>query len=83
MPIVTFSLQRQLREIEGRLDQGCGPRWEQQLHGCEDLAGVARLLLMVQRRTELRSADSAGIEELGQLSVTEIDERAVEMVRSP
>ena len=37
-----------LREIEGRLAQPCGARWDQQLAGCDDLATVARLVLSLQ-----------------------------------
>ena len=51
-----------LREIEGRLEQSVGPRFEQQLQSCEDLCGVARLVLMLQRRTELRDSDSVWLE---------------------
>ena len=51
-----------LREIEGRLEQSVGPRFEQQLQSCEDLCGVARLILMLQRRTELRDSDSVWLE---------------------
>ena len=40
----------QLREIEGRLEQPSGPRWEHSLAACEDLGGVGRLLLTLQRR---------------------------------
>ena len=56
-----------LREIEGRLEQSVGPRFEQQLQSCDDLCGVARLILMLQRRTELRDAESGWLEELAQL----------------
>ena len=63
-----------LREIEGRLEQSVGPRFEQQLQSCDDLCGVARLILMLQRRTELRDAESAWLEELAQLSPAEVDE---------
>ena len=41
----------QLRVIEGRLDVGCGPRFEEQLSQ-DDLNGVARAILTLQRRTE-------------------------------
>ena len=51
-----------LREIEGRLEQSVGPRFEQQLQSCDDLCGVARLILMLQRRTELRDSDSGWLE---------------------
>ena len=51
-----------LREIEGRLEQSVGLRFEQQLQSCEDLCGVARLVLMLQRRTELRDSDSVWLE---------------------
>ena len=51
-----------LREIEGRLEQSVGPRFEQQLQSCDDLCGVARLILMLQRRTELRDFDSGWLE---------------------
>ena len=63
-----------LREIEGRLEQSVGPRFEQQLQSCDDLCGVARLILMLQRRTELRDAESGWLEELAQLSPAEVDE---------
>ena len=33
----------QLREIEGRLEQPSGPRWEHSLAACEDLGGVGRV----------------------------------------
>ena len=63
-----------LREIEGRLEQSVGPRFEQQLQSCDDLCGVARLILMLQRRTELRDTESGWLEELAQLSPAELDE---------
>ena len=63
-----------LREIEGRLEQSVGPRFEPQLQSCDDLCGVARLILMLQRRTELREAESGWLEELAQLSPAELDE---------
>ena len=69
-----------LREIEGRLEQPSGPRWEQSLASCEDLAGVGRLLLTLQRRSSLADADNTWLEELAQLSAADIDERAIEMV---
>lgn len=72
----------QLREVEGRLDQGCGTRFEQQLQSCEDLGTVARLLLVLQRRTELRGAESSWLEELALFSPAEMDERAIEMVHA-
>ena len=61
-------------EIEGRLEQSVGPRFEPQLQSCDDLCGVARLILMLQRRTELRDAESGWLEELAQLSPAELDE---------
>jgi hypothetical protein len=72
----------QLREIEGRFERASGPRWEQMLHSCEDLSGVARLVLALQRRIEaFKAADSAWLDELSQLSPGELDERAVEFTR--
>ena len=72
----------QIREIEGRLTLASGSRFEAQLHACDDLAGVARLLLALQRRTELKcTADNGWLEELSQLSPADVDERAIELVR--
>jgi len=71
----------QIREIEGRLEQGCGTRFEQQLQNCEDLGAVARLLIVLQRRTELKGAESGWLEELAVLPPAELDERAIEMTR--
>ncbi|KAL1528317.1 hypothetical protein AB1Y20_009672 [Prymnesium parvum] len=71
----------QIREIEGRLEQGCGVRFEQQLQGCDDLAGVARALAVLQRRTQLHAADSGWLDELAVLPAAELDERAIEMTR--
>jgi hypothetical protein len=73
----------QIRVIEGRLDQACGTRFDQQLQSCEDLGTVAKLLLVLQRRTELKGAESGWLEELSQLSPAEQDERAVELVCHP
>lgn len=72
-----------LRELEGRLPQPSGPRWETQLQACEDLAGVARLVLALQRRSEALkgTVDNTWLEELSQMKVEEIDERAVEFTR--
>lgn len=72
----------QLREIEGRLEQSCGPRWEQQLQSCEDLAGVAKLMLTLQKRADLKEIDNVWLDELSQLSVADIDDRAIELVCS-
>ena len=72
----------QIREIEGRMEQSSGPRWEQQLQTCEDLACVAKLLLALQRRAELKEIDNAWLEELSQLSSAEIDDRAIELVNT-
>ena len=72
----------QLREIEGRLEQPSGARWEQGLANCEDLAGVGRLLLALQKRSELADADNSWLEELAQLSSEKIDDRAIELVRA-
>ena len=69
----------QLRVIEGRLDVGCGPRFEEQLSQ-DDLNGVARAILTLQRRTELCS-ETAWLDELARLSSAEVDERCVELVR--
>ena len=69
----------QLREIEGRLEKGCGARWEQQLHGCDDLATVARLVLALQRRTQLRTDDVGWLEELSQMPAAEVEERAIDL----
>ena len=71
----------QLRELEGRLEQTSGPRWELQLHNCEDLAGVAKLIIMLQRRVDLPEVDNVWLEKLAQLPTAELDERAVEMTR--
>ena len=49
----------QIREVEGRLEQGCGTRFEQQLQNCEDLGAVARLVLVL--RVQWRD----GLPELG------------------
>lgn len=71
-----------LREIEGRFEASSGPRWESQLQSCEDLAGVGRLILTLQRRTTLHTTvDNAWLEELAQLSSAEIDERAIDLTR--
>lgn len=70
----------QLRELEGRLEKASGPRWETQLHSCEDLAGVARLMLTLQRRIAPKGIDNTWLEELAQLSAADIDERAIELV---
>ena len=32
-----------LRQIEGRLNPGCGLRWDQQLAACDDIQSIARL----------------------------------------
>ena len=56
----------QLREIEGRLEQGCGARWEQQLYGCDDLGTVARLIIALQRRAQLHTDDMGWLEQLSQ-----------------
>ena len=72
-----------LREIEGRLEQSVGPRFDQQLQSCDDLCGVARLILMLQRRTELKDADSGWLDELAQLSPAELDENPAKLVRRP
>ena len=72
----------QLREIEGRLEHSSGPRWEQSLACCEDLGGVGRLLLTLQRRTSLADADNTWLEELTQLKPDDVDDRAIELVRA-
>ena len=72
----------QLREIEGRLEQPSGPRWEHSLAACEDLGGVGRLLLTLQRRTSLANADNTWLEELSQLKPDDVDDRAIELVRA-
>ena len=69
-----------LREIEGRLEFAIGPRWEHMLNGCEDLISVGKLIIALQRRTELRGAESVLIEELLQLSSAEADERAINII---
>lgn len=66
-----------LREIEGRLAQPCGARWDQQLAGCDDLATVARLVLSLQRRSSLKTAESGWLEDLATLKPEEADKRAV------
>ena len=68
-----------LREIEGRLCHPCGARWESQLQGCDDLGTVARLILALQRRSNLPSPDSAWLDEMAALKPEEIDRRAVEL----
>jgi hypothetical protein len=69
----------QLREIEGRMEQPCGARWEQQVQSCDDLGTVARLILALQRRSSLRSPESGWLEELASLKPEEVDRRAVEL----
>jgi hypothetical protein len=76
---VVRSCAEQLREIEGRLDQSCGARWEQQLQSCDDLGTVARLILALQRRSSLRSPESGWLDELASLKPEEVDRRAVEL----
>ena len=72
----------QLREIEGRLEQPSGPKWEQTFKNCEDLAGVGKLMLTLQKRTtELADADNSWLEELKELSTEKIDDRAIELSR--
>lgn len=71
----------QLREIEGRMEHTSGPRFEHQLQSCEDLAGVAKLMLTLQKRADLKPVDNAWLEELAKLSAADIDERAIELVR--
>lgn len=71
----------QIREIEGRLDTPSGVRWEQNLMGCEDLAGVGKLLIALQKRSDFVDADNAWLDELVQLSATDIDDRAIEFTR--
>lgn len=86
----------QLREIEGRLPQASGPRWEQQLQTCEDLSGVAKMVLALQRRSESTTGktgavaggggsaaalDNVWVEELSQLKTEEVEDRAVEFTR--
>ena len=71
----------QLREIEGRMEQASGPRWEQQLQSCEDLGSVAKLMIALQRRADLKDVDNGWLEELAQLSASDIDDRAIELTR--
>ena len=72
----------ELREIEGRLEQPSAPRWSMSLGTCEDITGVAKLLLALQKRSTLNDASHAWLEELAHLSAAEIDMRAIELVRS-
>lgn len=76
---VVRSCAEQLREIEGRLEQPCGARWEQQVQSCDDLGTVARLILALQRRSNLRRPASGWLEELASLKPEEVDRRAVEL----
>jgi len=76
---VVRSCAEQLREIEGRLDNSCGARWEQQLQGCDDLGTVARLILALQRRSSLQLPESGWLDELSGLKPEEVDRRAVEL----
>jgi hypothetical protein len=69
-----------LREIDGRLDQGCGPRFESQLQNCDDLSVVAKMMLTLMKRVGAsKGADTAWLEELTQLSPADVDERAIEL----
>ncbi|KAL1499084.1 hypothetical protein AB1Y20_013598 [Prymnesium parvum] len=70
-----------LREIEVRLDHGCSAKWLRQLEQCEDLAGVARLLLALQRRTPLHALDNAWLESLESLDPSEVEEQQAELSR--
>ena len=71
----------QIREIEGRLVQGCGTRFEQQLQGCDDMNTVARLLLVLQRRADMKDVDNGWLEELSTIKPDDLDDRCIEMVR--
>ena len=73
----------QIREIEGRLEQGCGTRFEQQLQSCDDLNSVARLLLQLQRRADMKDVENGWLEELTTIKPDDLDERCIEMVRAP
>eukprot|EP00966_Prymnesium_polylepis_P125363 2898857-Prymnesium_polylepis.1 len=70
-----------LKEIEARLDYGCSGKWLRELDRCEDLAGVARLLLTLQKRTPIEKVDNAWLEELETLDAAALEEQQAELSR--
>ena len=70
-----------LREIEVRLDHGCSGRWLNQLDQCEDMSGVAKLLLPLQRRTQVGDLDNRWLEELISSAPDALEDQQAELCR--
>ena len=71
-----------LRNLEGRLDRGCGKAWLTELEKCEDVPGLARLLLQLLRRcTTLEGPDDGWLEELTSLPLSTVEEQQAELSR--
>ena len=72
-----------LRDVEGRLDRGCGKAWFTELEKCEDVPGLARLLLQLQRRcvTLPSGQDDSWLEELTSLPLSTVEEQQAELSR--
>ena len=78
----THRFAARLREVEGRLDRGCGSRWLAASTKCDGLPAVARLLLRVQRRcTSLPQQDDSWLQELCVLSPPALEEQQAELSR--
>ncbi len=68
--------------IEGRLDYGCGEAWLEALEECDDLSGVAKLLLALQWQADTRkAAESEWLKAIVSLTAGQLEEEHAELSR--
>ena len=70
-----------LREIELRLDHGCSRKWLAELDLAEDLSGVAKLLLPLQRRASVSGLEDGWLEKLITLPRADLEDDQAELSR--